>query len=94
MVGVLYCRDTGRLKYIVLSLQLVRLNTKFMILLFDMDKNIGYYSKTLAGLKDITGRSTQTMRNWLKKPENSLKQGFLIVEGIKKLSKQGGKRVK
>ena len=63
-----------------------------MILLFDMNNNTGYYSKTLAGLTDLTGKTTQTLRNWLKQPEKGLKHGFMIVEGVKKISNQGGKR--
>jgi hypothetical protein len=60
-----------------------------MILLFDLDRKIGYYSKTFAGLTGVTGKCSNTLRNWIKEPERALKHGFMIVEGVKKTSNQG-----
>jgi hypothetical protein len=60
-----------------------------MILLFDMNNKIGYYSKVLKPLACEIGVSTQTLRNWLKQPEIGLKRGFMIVEGVRKVSNQG-----
>lgn len=65
-----------------------------MILLFDMKNKKGYYSNTFAGLTSVTGKSPKTLYRWLEEPDKSLKQGFMIVEGIRKTSNQGGKRPK
>ena len=63
-----------------------------MIILIDLNSKQGYYSKTLAGLNQFTGRSAKTLNRWLKSPEIALKQGYIITLGIQGLSKQGGKR--
>jgi len=65
-----------------------------MYILTDINNNVSYYSRVLKPLSHEIGKHTNTLRYWLKHPETSLKQGYLITPGIKKLSNKGGKRVK
>ena len=50
------------------------------------------YGATLKALGDEIGISRNTLRNWLKRPENGIKKGFWITDCEYIKSKQGGKR--
>ena len=63
-----------------------------MFVLIDINNRLAYHSKTLAGLTDITRRTTVTMRTWLNCPQTAINKGFWLLRSEQRLSKQGGKR--
>jgi len=61
-------------------------------ILTDVNSGLSYVSACLSPFSAVTGKSTDTLRRWLYKPETALKQGYSVTIAEYLKSKQGGNR--
>ena len=66
---------------------------KTVYILQDLNTGLWYVSSVLKAFEPITGKHVNTLRSWLKQPNNALKKGFILMPGEYLKSKQGGARI-